>query len=120
MDHFNFRTCDQTSFTEKKSIAQSAKYIYIYIYTCKMEGGNASRLGKRMAQIAPPGAIKFSMVCYGRKRGTDDGFLGEVSSFLGEICSSLEIFSSSTYHCSSGNHYGLVAKLVFGKSIHYI
>ena len=24
MDHFNFRTCDQTSFTEKKSIAQSA------------------------------------------------------------------------------------------------
>ena len=84
----------------------------------------------------PPGAIKFPMVCYGRKRGTDDGFLQEVSFFLEEICSSLEVISfsleavsaslgripsfledvsSSTYHSSSGNHYGLVAKPVFGQ-----
>ena len=89
-----------------------------------------------MVHIAPPGAIKFPMVCYGRKRGTDDGLLEEVSSFLEEICSSLEVVSSSlevvsaslgricsfledvsssTYHCSSGNHYGLVAKPVFGQ-----
>ena len=88
-----------------------------------------------MIHIAPPGAIKFPMVCYGRKRGTDDGLLGEVSSFLEEICSSLEIvsfyflevvsacfgrvwsfledISSSICHCSSGKHYGLVAKPVF-------
>ena len=44
----------------------------------------------KMVQIAPPGAIKFPMVCYGRKRGTDDGLLEEVSSFLDEICSSFE------------------------------
>ena len=44
----------------------------------------------KMVHIAPPGAIKFPMVCYGRKRGTDDGLLEEVSSFLDEICSSLE------------------------------
>ena len=83
-----------------------------------------------MVHIAPPGAIKFPMVCYGRKRGTDDGLLEEVSSFLEEICSSLEVVSSSlgricsfledvsssTYHCSSGNHYGLVAKPVFGQN----
>ena len=89
-----------------------------------------------MVHIAPPGAIKFPMVCYGRKRGTDDGLLEEVSSFLEKICSSLEVVSSSlevvsaslgrirsfledvsssTYHCSSGNHYGLVAKPVFGQ-----
>ena len=31
MDHFNFHTCDQSSFTERKSIiAQSAIYLYIY------------------------------------------------------------------------------------------
>ena len=48
-----------------------------------------------MVHIAPPGAVKFPMVCYRRKRGTDDGLLGEVSSFLEEICSSLEVVSSS-------------------------
>ena len=78
-----------------------------------------------MVHIAPPGAIKLPMVCYGRKRGTDDGLLGEVSSFLEEICSSLEVVSSSleripsflvdvsssTYHCSSGNHCGPVVDL---------
>ena len=37
------------------------------------------------------------------------------SSSLGRICSFLEDVSSSTYHCSSGNHYGLVAKPVFGQ-----
>ena len=42
-----------------------------------------------MVHSAPPGAIKFPMVCYGRKRGTD-GLLEEVSSFLEEIFSSLE------------------------------
>ena len=85
-----------------------------------------------MVHIAPPGVIKFPMICYGRKRGTDDGLLGEVSSFLEEICSSLEVVSSSlevvsaslgripsfledvsssTYHCSSGNHCGPVVDL---------
>ena len=44
----------------------------------------------KIVHIAPPGAIKFPMVCYGRKRGTDDGLLEEVSSFLDEICSALE------------------------------
>ena len=87
--------------------------------------------------IAPEGAIKFPMVCYGWKRGTNDGLLEEVSSFLEEICSSLEVVSaslgvvsawlgrvcsfledvsSSTYHCSSGNHYGLVAEPVSGQT----
>ena len=89
-----------------------------------------------MVNIAPPGPLKFPMVCYGWKRGTDDGLLGEVSSFHEEICSSLEVVSSSlevvsaslgripsfledvsssSYHCSSGHHYGLVAKPVFGQ-----
>ena len=61
------------------------------------------------------------------------------SSSLGRICSSLEVVSSSlevvsvslggirsffkdvsssTYHCSSGNHYGLVVKPVFEKNHH--
>ena len=48
-----------------------------------------------MVHIAPPGAIKLPMVCYGRKRGTYDGLLGEVSSFLEKICSSLEVVSAS-------------------------
>ena len=44
MDHFNFRTCDQTSFTEKKSIAQSATLYYIYIYTsCPTELRSAKK-----------------------------------------------------------------------------
>ena len=43
-----------------------------------------------MVHIAPLGAIKFPMVCYGRKRGTDDGLLEEVSSFLEEISSFLK------------------------------
>ena len=44
----------------------------------------------KIIHIAPPGAIKFPVVCCGRKRGTDDGLFGEVSSLLEEICSSLE------------------------------
>ena len=74
--------------------------------------------------------IKFPMGWYGRKRGMGDGLLEEVSSFLEEICSSFEVVyaclgrvcsflenvSSSTYHCSSGNHYGQVAKPVFGQT----
>ena len=76
--------------------------------------------------------VNFCAVIYGKKRGTDDGLLEEVSSFLekicsfleeissfievvlsslGRICSFLEDFSSSTYHCSSGNHCGPVADL---------
>ena len=41
------------------------------------------------------------MVCYGMKRGTDDGLLGEVSYFVEEICSSLEEISSSIEVVSS-------------------
>ena len=44
----------------------------------------------RRVRIVPPEAIKFPMVRYKRKRGTDDGLLEEVSSFLEEISSSLE------------------------------
>ena len=43
-----------------------------------------------MVHIASPRALKFPMVCDGRKRGTDDGLLEEVSSFVEEICSFLE------------------------------
>ena len=46
-----------------------------------------------MVHMAPSGAIKFPMVCYGKKQGTDDGLHGEVSSFLYVICSSLEKIS---------------------------
>ena len=34
-----------------------------------------------------------------------------VSASLGSVCSFVEGVSSSTYHCSFGNHYGLVADL---------
>ena len=39
-----------------------------------------------MVHIAPGGAIKFPMICYGKKQGTDYGLLEQVSSFLEEIC----------------------------------
>ena len=72
-------------------------FVYIYeekyIYICTLcdrflfcKRGLVTSAKIKMVHIAPPGAIKFPMVCYGRKRGTDDGLLGEVSSLLEEIC----------------------------------
>ena len=41
--------------------------------------------------------MKFPIVCYGRKWGTDDGLLEEVSSFLEKIRSSLEVVYSFSF-----------------------
>ena len=61
----------------------------IDFFFSKKRSGNKSKI--KVVPVAPPGAIKFPMVCYGRKRGTDDGLLEEVLSFLEEISSSLVI-----------------------------
>ena len=52
------------------------------------------------------GANIFPMLCYGRKQGTVDGLLENVS--------------SSTYHCNSGNHCGPVADLPSSRPHTYI